>query len=84
MAQKPLTLAYQGQMLKQTSKPDFIYYDEIIVEIKAVSKVLDEHKAQGSNYLKATGFQLCLLVNFGHYPLIEIVRVVNIKDYKTS
>ncbi len=84
VAQKHLTLIYQGQTLKQAYKPDFICYDKIIVEIKAVSKLLDEHQAQGMNYLKATGYQLCFLVNFGHYPLVEIIRIANIEGYKKS
>jgi len=79
VAQKPLTLTYLGQTLRQTYKPDFVCYDKIIVEIKAVSKLLDEHHAQGMNYLKATNFQLCFLVNFGHYPLTEIIRIANSK-----
>jgi GxxExxY protein len=81
VAQHPLTLIYQGQVLKQTYKPDFICYDKIIVELKAVTKLGDDHKAQVLNYLKATGFELGILVNFGHYPLLEIVRVANSKGY---
>ncbi len=80
-AQKPLTLIYQGQVLKQTYKPDFICYDKIIVELKAVTKLTDQHKAQVLNYLKATGFELGILYNFGHYPLLEIVRIPKIKGY---
>ncbi len=80
--QMPLTLTYQGQMLKQRYRPDFVCYDKIVVEIKAISKLLGEHEAQGMNYLKATGFQLCFLVNFGHYPLAEIIRIANIEGYK--
>ncbi len=79
VAQKQLILSYQGQILKQTYRADFVCYEKIIVEIKAVSKLLAEHQAQGMNYLKATNFQLCLLVNFGHYPLIEIIRIANSK-----
>jgi GxxExxY protein len=79
VSQKPLTLLYQGQPLKQSYKTDFICYDKIIVEIKAISKLTDEHRAQVMNYLKATGYQLGLLYNFGHYPLLEIVRVPNIR-----
>ena len=81
IAQKPLALTYQGQMLKQTYKPDFICYDKIILELKAVTKLADDHKAQVLNYLKATGFELGILVNFGHYPLLEIVRIPNLKGY---
>jgi GxxExxY protein len=79
VSQKPLTLLYQGQPLKQSYKTDFICYDKIIVEIKAISKLTDEHRAQVMNYLKATGYQLGFLYNFGHYPLLEIVRVPNIR-----
>ena len=77
VTQKSLTLFYQGQVLRHTYKPDFICYGKIIVERKAVSKLADEHQAQGMNYLRATGYELCLLVNFGHYPLIEIIRIAN-------
>jgi GxxExxY protein len=80
VSQQPRSLSYAGQLLKQTYKPDFLCYDKIIVEIKAVSKLTAEHKAQVMNYLKATHFQLGLLFNFGHYPLLEQLRIVNIKD----
>lgn len=46
------------------------------MEIKAVSKLADEHRAQVHNYLRATGCRVGLLVNFGHYPLIEHERIV--------
>ncbi len=80
--QKVLTLTYQGQTLKHTYKPDFVCYDKIIVELKAVSKLAQEHKAQVINYLKATGFQLGLLFNFGHFPLLEQIRIANIEGFR--
>lgn len=46
------------------------------LELKAVSELADEHRAQVQNYLKATGFKLGLLVNFGHYPKIQFERLV--------
>ncbi len=52
---------------------------EKLIYDKAVSKVSPEHRAQVTNYLKTTGFQLGLIVNFGHYPLIEWIRIPNIK-----
>jgi GxxExxY protein len=82
ITQTLLTLTYQGQKLKQSYKPDLVCYDKIIVELKAVSKLTDEHKAQVMNYLKATGYELGLLYNFGHYPLLEIERIPNIKNRK--
>ena len=74
---KPLFLSYKGRELNQTYAPDFICYDSIILEIKAVKKLADEHRAQIINYLKSTGMKLGLLVNFGHYPKIEHERFVN-------
>ncbi|MBN1365936.1 MAG: GxxExxY protein [Syntrophaceae bacterium] len=75
-AQLELKLTYKEEPLKQTYKPDFICYEKIIVELKAVKKIAPEHKAQLINYLKATGLRLGMLVNFGHYPKVEIERIV--------
>ena len=77
-AEKPrLGLDYKGRALRQSYEPDFVCFEQIIVEIKAVKQLADEHRAQIINYLKATGKQLGLLVNFGHYPGIEHERFVN-------
>jgi GxxExxY protein len=67
----PQTLKYRGRTLVQTFNPDFLCYAKIILEIKAVSALTNEHRAQLLNYLGATGCKLGLLVNFGHYPRIE-------------
>ena len=75
-AHPQISLEYKGRKLEQTYQPDFICYDRIILEIKAVSKLADEHRAQVHNYLKATGLRVGLLVNFGHYPLVEHERIV--------
>ena len=75
-AQTGLSLDYKGQPLKQTYVPDLICYDNIIVELKAVKELADEHRAQVHNYLKATGMKLGLLVSFGHYPKVEYERIV--------
>ena len=76
VAQKPLSLEYKGCPLRAKYEPDFICYEKIILELKAVSELADEHRAQVQNYLKATKFKLGLLVNFGHYPKLEIERIV--------
>jgi len=75
-AQKQLQLSYKGRPLKQIYIPDFVCLGQIIVEIKAVSKLCDEHRAQVHNYLKATGFRLGLLINFGDHPKLEYERIV--------
>ena len=74
--QRDLPLFYKGRPLKQRYKPDFICYDKIIIELKAAKEVTSEHQAQVLNYLKATKFRLGLLVNFGHYPMTQINRIV--------
>ena len=75
-SQSNLNLEYKGRILKHRYVPDFMCFDKIILEIKAVFGLTDEHRAQIHNYLKATGFKLGLLVNFGHYPKIEYERIV--------
>ena len=76
IAQSELKLFYKKQLLKQTYKPDFICYNSIVVELKAVSELAEEHKSQLFNYLHATKLRLGLLVNFGHYPKLEYERIV--------
>lgn len=75
-AQTELALNYKGSLLKQTYKPDFICFEKIIVELKAVKELAPEHKAQIINYLKATGLRLGLLVNFGSRPKAQIERII--------
>jgi len=75
-AQLPLVLTYKGRPLKSKYVPDFICHDKIVVELKAVTALNDEHRAQVHNYLRATGMKLGLLVNFGHYPKLEYERIV--------
>ena len=48
----------------------------MVIELKTVSKLLDEHRAQVHNYLKATGYKLGLLVKLAHYPQLEYERIV--------
>jgi len=76
LAQPRLRLSYKGESLKQTYAPDFICYESIIVELKALSTTTGEHRAQLLNYLKATGIRLGLLVNFGCTPKATVERVV--------
>jgi GxxExxY protein len=70
----PLALTYKGRPLKKKYEADFICFDSVLVELKAVSKLTDEHRAQVQNYLNATGLRVGLLVNFGHFPKVEHER----------
>ena len=76
VSQAGVKLIYKGETLEQTYKPDLICYSSIIIELKAVKEICDEHRAQLHNYLKATGLKLGLLVNFGHYPKATVERIV--------
>jgi len=76
VAQHELQLRYKGEPLKQTYKPDLICFDSIVVELKALSAITGEHKAQVLNYLKATGMKLGLLVNFGCHPKAIVERLI--------
>ena len=72
---KSLELTYKGRKLKHTYQPDFVCHGKIIVELKSVSAICDEHRAQVLNYLHASGLELGLLVNFGHCPKLEWERL---------
>ena len=76
-SQKDISISYKGEKLNQTYRADLICYGRIIVELKAVKTLLPEHLAQLHNYLRATKMRLGLLVNFSHYPGVEIKRITN-------
>ena len=61
---------------KKHITPDLVCYDKVIIELKAVKALCEEHRAQVINYLKITGLELGLLVNFGSYPKVEWERIV--------
>ena len=75
-SQVELLLSYKGKQLKQKFIPDFLLFDKIVVELKAVKELTDEHRAQVHNYLRATDFRLGLLINFGHFPKVQYERIV--------
>ena len=62
--EKSFTITYKGEELEQKYIADFVIYDKIVVELKAVEELLPVHKAQVINYLALTGYKLGLLVNF--------------------
>jgi GxxExxY protein len=70
-----LPLTYRGRRLRTFYRADIVCHGGVILELKAVSALVDEHRAQLLNYLNATGMQLGLLVNFGHYPGLEYQRL---------
>lgn len=74
-AKKALKLEYKGHPLKKHYEADFVCFGKVIVEIKAVSALTDEHRAQLLNHLHATGLEVGLLVNFGAHPKVQYERM---------
>lgn len=68
-AQPTIEIFYKGKLLEKKYQPDFICFDEILVEIKALEQLSGIEESQIINYLKATGFKVGLLVNFGSKTL---------------
>lgn len=67
--EKKLNLQYKGKPLKKKYYADFVCFNEIIVEVKAIESLAPDHIGQVLNYLKGTGFRLGLLINFGTQSL---------------
>lgn len=76
--EKRIEVRYKGVVLQQEYIADFVCYDKIIVELKAVNDLEGVHYAQVINYLKATGYELGLLYNFGEQSL-HYERLLNTK-----
>ncbi len=60
-----LPIVYKGQSLNTSYSADFICFDSVVVELKALSMIGGTEAAQVINYLKATGHEIGLLINFG-------------------
>jgi GxxExxY protein len=73
--EKVLDIYFKGRLLNKKYVADFICYDEVIVELKAMENIAPEHIAQVLNYLKATDKKLGLLINFGTTKL-QYKRVI--------
>jgi GxxExxY protein len=75
MPQPPLPLQYKGRRLLTHYQPDFICWNQIVIEIKAAACLADQHVSQVLNYLNATRMPLGILVNFGRHPRVEYKRI---------
>jgi GxxExxY protein len=58
-------VSYKGQRLRHGYRPDFVCFDSVVVELKALSTLSSVEDAQLLNYLKVTGYHTGLLLNFG-------------------
>jgi GxxExxY protein len=81
--QQPVSLAYKGRELEQTYRIDLVVAERLIVEIKAVDELLPLHAAQAITYLRLTGIETALLVNFNAVSLRHGLRRLS-RTHKTS
>ena len=75
--EKELVVYYKGRKLRKKYVADFVCYDDIIVELKALDNMTSKEVSQLLNYLHITKYPLGLLVNFGHEDELEWRRYVN-------
>ncbi|MDI1242955.1 MAG: GxxExxY protein [bacterium] len=74
--EKKLELYYKGTKLNKTYSPDFVCFDDIVLELKVVPQITGGHAAQLINYLKVMQKRLGLLMNFGGTPKLDWKRYV--------
>ena len=70
-----LNIYYKENLLNKHYEADFICFDKIVIELKALSGLTSDHESQMLNYLKATNFKVGVLINFGKQSL-EYKRMV--------
>ncbi len=76
VSQQECSIFYKSEPLKQTYRMDLVTHGAIIVQLKAFKSVLPEHKAQLMNYIKATGYRVGYLINFGCVNKLEWERII--------
>jgi GxxExxY protein len=79
--QHPIKVGFDGIIVGEFVA-DLLVEERVLVELKAVSMLKDEHTAQALNYLRATGLEICLLINFGTTK-VEIKRLRPSTNWKT-
>ncbi|CAG0943379.1 hypothetical protein ANRL1_01320 [Anaerolineae bacterium] len=75
-SKKPLAIFYKGRQLEKKYEPDLICLGKLVVELKALDRLTKKEESQILNYLKATGFRVGLLINFGSTGKLEWQRFV--------
>lgn len=80
--QHPIKVEFDGIVVGEFVA-DLLVENRVLVELKAVSMLKDGHMAQALNYLRATGVEICLLINFGTTK-VEIKRLRPSNNWKTS
>ncbi|MBX3459114.1 MAG: GxxExxY protein [Planctomycetes bacterium] len=74
--QKPLKMRFKQWTLKKEYVPDFLCFGSVVVEIKAMKALTSQEQAIALNYLRASGFRVCILINFGSHGKLEFQPIV--------
>jgi len=76
VAQPTLQIVYKARVLGKSYSPDFVCFNKIIVELKALNTLSGNEEAQTINYLKATGKKVGLILNFGSNGRLDWKKIV--------
>ena len=76
VSQQSLEIQYKDKLLAKSYVADFVCFDKIVVELKALQKLTGHEESQVINYLKATGMRVALLINFGSLGRLEWKRLI--------
>ena len=76
LSKEKLPLSYKGVKLDSTFEPDFMCFSQIILEIKAISKLEVIHRAKVLHYLHSSGCRVGYLINFHSHPKLQFERYV--------
>jgi GxxExxY protein len=75
-SQKEFIIAYKGQYLEKTYTADLVAFGKVVVELKALDALSGKEQSQVINYLKASGIEVGLLLNFGNPQKLDWQRLV--------
>lgn len=84
VAQHELLIQYKGRLLRKTYRADVLGYEQVIVELKAITQLTEHDEAQLLNSLKATSFEVGLLINFGARQRLEWKRMVRTLNHPSN
>jgi GxxExxY protein len=79
-----LLIRFKTHTLTTPYEADFLCFEQIVLEIKSARETEPKHESQLIHYLRATDFQLGILVNFGHYSDLQYKRFARTKTNKSS